>query len=299
MYVTRFSTLIAMLLSASVGLPDEVQLFNGKDLDGWVAAGVKEFVKDGRTLPVWSVKNGNLVCTGKGFGFLRYDRRTFADFVFHVEFRMAPGCNSGLGIRTRSFDLARSRATRPSFYGYEIQLFDDAGKPPTVHTSGSLYRYVAPRKNAILPAGQWNSIDIECAGPRIKVTLNGELIVDLDQQTIPELRQKPLQGCVCLQNHGGNIEFRSLRIREINAPGTKVGKESRPGSKKGANLMKARCHFPFAMLASVAFAADMTKIRLANDSRTVCRPTAECGSCNCLLVRFSSVKLPCPNLARG
>src|SRR5271157_5140140 len=82
-----------------------------------------------------------------------YDRRTFADFVFHVEFRMAPGCNSGLGIRTRSFDLARSRATRPSFYGYEIQLFDDAGKPPTVHTSGSLYRYVAPRKKAILPAG--------------------------------------------------------------------------------------------------------------------------------------------------
>ena len=144
MDMTKFSTLIAMLLSASAGLPDEVQLFNGKDLDGWVAEGVREFVKDGRTLPVWSVKDGHLVCTGKGFGFLRYDRRTFADFVFHVEFRMAPGCNSGLGIRTRSFDPARSRATRPSFYGYEIQLFDDAGKPPTVHSSGSLYRYVGP-----------------------------------------------------------------------------------------------------------------------------------------------------------
>ena len=158
MDMTKFSTLIAMLLSASAGLPDEVQLFNGKDLDGWVAEGVREFVKDGRTLPVWSVKDGHLVGTGKGFGFLRYDRRTFADFVFHVEFRMAPGCNSGLDIRTRSFDPARSLATRPSFYGYEIQLFDDAGKTPTVHSSGSLCRYVAPRKKAILPAGTTGAI---------------------------------------------------------------------------------------------------------------------------------------------
>jgi hypothetical protein len=39
MDMTKFSTLIAMLLSASAGLPDEVQLFNGKDLDGWVAEG--------------------------------------------------------------------------------------------------------------------------------------------------------------------------------------------------------------------------------------------------------------------
>ncbi len=214
MHLSTLSTLVAMLLAPSASHSDEVQLFNGKDLDGWVAEGVKEFVQDGRTLPVWSVKDGHLVCTGKGFGFLRYDRRTFADFVFHVEFRMARGCNSGLGIRTRSFDPARSRATRPSFYSYEIQLFDDAGKPPSVHSSGSLYRYVAPRKNAILPAGEWNSMDVECDGLRIKVTLNGELIIDLDQSMVPELRQKPLAGYLCLQNHGGNIEFRSVRVVE-------------------------------------------------------------------------------------
>ena len=172
------------------------------------------------------IANGHLVCRGKGFGFLRYDRGTFADFVFHVEFLMAPGCNSGLGIRTRSFDPARSQATRPSFHGYEIQLFDDAGKPPTVHSSGSLYRYVAPRKKAILPAGQWNSIDIKCAGPRIKVTLNGEPIVDLDQQIRETLRQKPLSGYVSLQNHGGNIEFREVRVKSSIASGTEVSPDA-------------------------------------------------------------------------
>ena len=188
------TAVFALIVSAPAGELEDLVLFDGKSLDGWVAEGVSEFSKDGRTLPVWSVREGKLVCTGKGFGFLRYERRQFGDFVFHVEFRMAPGCNSGLGIRTRPFDPARSRATRPSFFGYEIQLFDDVGKPATTHSSGSLYRYVAPRKNAIRQAGEWNSIDVTCAGPRIKVTLNGELIIDLDQSTVPELRQKPLAG---------------------------------------------------------------------------------------------------------
>ena len=125
---------------------DPLALFNGKDLDGWVAEGVSTYEKDGKTLPVWSVKDGNLLCTGNGFGFLRYDRREFADFVFHVEFRMAPGCNSGLGIRTG--------AVRPGpvagHAAVVLQLRDPALRrrrqaaldPPT----GSLYRYVAPRR---------------------------------------------------------------------------------------------------------------------------------------------------------
>jgi hypothetical protein len=195
--------------------PDEVALFNGRDLDGWVAEGVSEYVKDGRKVPVWSVASGDIVCTGKGFGFLRYDRREFDDFILHVEFRMEKGCNSGIGIRTRPFDSAQSRATRPSLYSYEIQLIDDAGKPPTVHSSGSLYRYVAPARSAIKPAGQWNSIDVECAGSIIKVTLNGEPIVNVDQRQIASIRQKPKKGYVCLQNHGGNVVFRAVSIRQI------------------------------------------------------------------------------------
>jgi hypothetical protein len=197
------------------GRAEVTELFNGKDLDGWVAEGVRSYRDGGVERPVWTVQDGLLTCRGRGFGFLRYDRREFGDFELHLEFRMAERCNSGIGIRTRAFDPQSSRATRPSFYSYEIQLIDDAGKAPSVHSSGSLYRYVAPRKNAMRPAGEWNVVDITCIGPRVKVVMNREVLIDVDQQTIEPLRAKPLKGFLCLQNHGGNIAFRDLRIREL------------------------------------------------------------------------------------
>lgn len=206
-----------LLLSALLAQPfDGIELFNGKDLDGWVVEGVKEFKdKEGKVTPVWSVREGFLVCEGKGLGFLRYGKKEFGDFALHLEYRMAPKCNSGIGIRTIPFDPKKSVASRPSYASYEIQLLDDAGKPPTKHSTGSLYRYVAPRANPVKPAPQWNAVDIECVGPRIRIHINGEQIIDVDQTTIAEIKNKPLKGYICLQNHGGHIEFRNLRIREI------------------------------------------------------------------------------------
>lgn len=190
------------------------ELFDGKTLDGWVYEGNpgSDRHEDGR--PVWSVKDGTIVCDGKGFGFLRYERETFKDFTFHVEFRMQPRCNTGIGFRTGAFDPTRSRASRPSFYSYEIQLVDDAGKPATPTSSGSLYRYVAPRVNAMKPAGEWNTLEVTAKGPHLKVVLNGDVLHDLDQTTVEALKEKPLEGSVCLQNHGGKVEFRGVRVRE-------------------------------------------------------------------------------------
>jgi hypothetical protein len=180
-----------------------------------VAEGQADYRQDGQVRPVWTARDGTIVCTGRGFGFLRYDRQEFDDFALHLEYRMAPRCNSGLGIRTTAFDPAKSRATRPSYYSYEIQLQDDAGRPASALGTGSLYRYVAPKQNAAKPASEWNHIEVECVGPRIKVVLNGADVIDVDQDTVDALRRKPRKGYVCLQNHGGTIEFRNIRIREI------------------------------------------------------------------------------------
>jgi len=187
-------------------------IFNGKDLSGWVVDGGKTYKEGNEEKPVWSVADGMIVCTGSKFGFLRYDKE-LKDFSVHVEYRMSKGCNSGIGIRTVKF--TGPAKTRPSYASYEIQVLDDAGKQPGKGTSGSLYRYVAPKVNATKPAGEWNTIDIECRGPKIHVTLNGQVIQDVDQSTIAEIKSKPLAGYFCLQSHTKRIEFRNVRLKEL------------------------------------------------------------------------------------
>jgi hypothetical protein len=70
---------------------------------------------------------------------------------------------------------------------------------------------------------------VECIGPNIKITINDKTIIDVDQTNIDPakwdvdksqleaLKKKPLKGYVCLQVHGGKLDFRNIRIREINA----------------------------------------------------------------------------------
>ncbi len=202
-----------------------IEMFNGTDLSGWVVEGTKEFAaKDAKSsdpkTPVWTVKDGNIHCAGNGFGFLRFDREV-TDFVYRIEFNMSKGCNSGIGIRHLKYDEKKSTATRPSYSGYEIQVLDDTGKEPSKGSTASLYRYVAATKSAVKPAGEWNTIEIECRGPKIKITLNGEVVQDVDQSTIKEIKDKPLRGYVSVQNHGKAIEFKNLKLKILDETASK------------------------------------------------------------------------------
>jgi hypothetical protein len=196
-----------------------VELFNGKDLSGWVIDGPKEFKDkaDGnKTRPNWSVHDGVIRTAGMGLGFLRYDQE-FDDFILHVEYRMVKerGVNAGIGIRTTTFDPKRSTASRPSFYSYEVQLLDDADAKPSKGSTGSLYRYVAPTKAAHKPAPEWNTVEIECKGPNIRVNFNGTDTLSFDQSKDEKLKSKPLSGYVCLQSHSKQVEFRNVRIKPL------------------------------------------------------------------------------------
>ncbi|MGQ9504157.1 MAG: 3-keto-disaccharide hydrolase [Thermogutta sp.] len=187
--------------------------FNGYDLSGWVVEGTATFKENDAEKPVWYVEDGKIICAGKGFGFLRYDK-SLCDFSLYLEFRMSEKCNSGIGIRADKFAPKRSD-TRPSISGFEIQILDDAGKEPDVHSSMSLYRYVAPLKNAIKPAGEWNWVQITARGTHIRVVLNGQVVQDLDQTEVEKIKDKPLCGFFSVQNHGGYIEFRNIFYKEL------------------------------------------------------------------------------------
>ncbi len=229
-----------ILISASQGMgraEGDILPFNGKDLQGWVAEGdakVKSGPEAGKT--VWSVKDGMIRCEGLGgFGFLRYSPREFGNFEWELEYRFdapvlpnarggsAKVGNSGLGIRTGPFNPLKSWESRPSVVSYEIQLLDDAGTPPSATGSLSLYRFVAPKENAIKPSPEWNALKIRCNGPQIDIWLNSKHVQHFDQSTDPKLKDKPLKGFLSLQNHSSGITFRNLRVRDI-IPSSPTGK---------------------------------------------------------------------------
>src|SRR4051794_16320360 len=88
----------------------------GKDLDSWVVEGAHDFKEGGTTRPIWVARDGMIRClvNKNSYGFLRYQKQEFGDFVLRVEYRFAapgPGGkrgNSGVGIRTVPYDPKQS-----------------------------------------------------------------------------------------------------------------------------------------------------------------------------------------------
>lgn len=214
------AVLLAALTAAPATADDYRAIFDGKGLDGWVVEGrpeAKEYKdKEGKTHPNWTVEDKVLVTAGKGFGFLRYDKEV-GDFRLKAECRLSPKGNTGFCIRCAPYDPKKDKETRPSYVAYEVQFQDDSDKPVNELCTGSLYRYVAPTKNAVKPAGEWNAVEIECVGPRIRVWINGEQVQDVDQTKVEKIKNKPLKGYVSLQSHTNKVEFRNVKLKEIKA----------------------------------------------------------------------------------
>jgi hypothetical protein len=220
MVVTRFGFLnVAVLtllplgpIGAEPAREDNfVPLFNGRDLTGW-----KRY--DTRT-DVWSVQDGMIVCSGKGGGWLGTDR-DYADFILRLDYRLAPGGNSGIYIRAPE----KGHISR---VGMEIQILDDNApqyaRLDFYQYTGSIYHVVAPSRRASKPAGQWNALEIEAAGRELRIVLNGKKIVDADLDRClkdPDVAREHTglsrtTGRIGLQSHSERVEFRNLRIKEI------------------------------------------------------------------------------------
>ena len=194
---------------------DGIMLFTRDDLSGWIEEQHNFYKAKHPNVHTWSVKNGVVACDGStgNCGYLRYEKK-LSDFILRLEYRIAKNCNSGVCIRTRVPYDGYPDKTLPSHVGYEIQILDDADTPASKTSTGALYGLVAPRVNAARPAGEWNTLEIVCHGPTIRVTLNGQIVQDVDQTKIDVIRDRPRSGYLSLQNHGGNIEFRNIWLKE-------------------------------------------------------------------------------------
>lgn len=176
-------------------------LFNGRDLTGWVQMHggewtIEDGVLIGRNGTNWSTNpevSGSWLRTARPYG----------DFELELEYAISPRGNSGIHFRS-------ALEKNPSFTGYEMQIADDAGREARKSGTGALYDVVAPTRNAGKPAGEWNRVRITCQGRRIRVTLNGEQIVDFEGN-------RSTRGYIGLQNHDTRsvVKFRNIRLREL------------------------------------------------------------------------------------
>lgn len=187
-------------------------LFDGKTLNGW------KLVR-GRG-PGYVVENGTIVCPKEGGGNL-YTEKEYANFVLRLEWRLWEGGNNGVGIRAPLDGDA-------AYKGMEIQVLDDeaevyqkAGLKPGQYT-GSVYLVAPARRGFVKRDGQWNSMEIMADGRRIKNSLNGEVIVDvnLDDVKDPEVLQKHpgianKTGHIGFLGHGTRVEFRNIRLKQL------------------------------------------------------------------------------------
>lgn len=182
-------------------------LFNGRNLEGWKPVGDPH---------IWSVKDGAIHCSGKGYGWLA-SKDEYDNFELELDFKIPPGGNSGVFLRCPP-------SGDPSHVGMEIQILDDNAPIhkdilPYQH-SGSLYgiQPANPRLNG--NPGHWQHYHIVCDGRRVSVKQNETKIVDVDlaaKKDIPPefVGYKRSKGYIGLQNHSSEVDFKNIRLRAL------------------------------------------------------------------------------------
>jgi hypothetical protein len=196
-----------------------IQLFDGSGTAGW-AIYLEDPVKGPIREDAFFVRDGVIDCKGYGFYWFRYEAREFSDFILRLEFQVEQGANSGVCVRT-------TREGAPPFTGFEVQILDDHGQPPTKNSTGSIYDVVTPMFNASKPAGEWNELEITCKGPLVKVVLNGLKVIDTDFSKLTEpigkfktpYAELPRSGYIALQDHWAPVaRYRNIRIKPLDEP---------------------------------------------------------------------------------
>ena len=233
----RFSLIFISACGPLMAADAWTNLFNGKDLDGWVQRGgkAKFTVEDGCIVGTSALETPNsFLCTARDYG----------DFIFEFEFKIAPQLNSGVQIRSHQFaeqtEVMWKRKMRVTsagrVHGYQIEIdpnpvqdrwwsagIYDEGRRGWLYPgeSGGNVKEFTNQGRKLFKQGGWNKVRVEAIGESMTTTLNGTPCASI---------KDPLSaaGFIALQVHeigndkakdGTQVRWRNLRIQEIAAVG--------------------------------------------------------------------------------
>lgn len=186
-------------------------LFDGTNMNAWTG-NTNDYVTENGTITLYP---------SNGHGGNLYTKDEFADFIFRFEFRLTPGANNGLGVRTPMQGDA-------AYVGMELQILDDDApiysNLEQYQYHGSVYGVIPAKRGALKPIGEWNYQEVYIKGDDIRITLNGTVIVDgniaeasrngtIDGKSHPGLKNKT--GHIGFLGHGSEVSFRNIRIKEL------------------------------------------------------------------------------------
>ena len=191
---------------------DSVDLFAADDFNSWQHANGKS-VGDG-----WTLTDGVVFRHAKKAGDI-VTKQEYKNFDLTFEFKISEGGNSGVKYRSHNH------------YGPEYQVLDDErhsnGKDPN-KTVASLYDLKAAVVDKVAkPAMEWNSGRIVAKGSILQHWLNGQLVMEVDQESedwkkrlgaskykkTPDFGSKA--GRILLQDHSDKVWYRNVMIRNL------------------------------------------------------------------------------------
>jgi len=233
----------AVLLLAGSGLVADAtaarelefrDLFNGRDLAGWVNVNTAE--------DTWRAKDGLLISTGRPIGVMRTDKQ-YENFVLHIEWmHLEAGGNSGVFIWSNANPNEKSRLPD----GVEVQMLEldwpklntrDGRVPPSAYVHGELFGVGGvktvpdnPRGERSMSIqerakgrGEWNTYDIVAVDGVVKLAVNGVFVNGVSRST-------QRKGYICLEAEGAEIHFRNIKILEL-PPGVPAADQAPPASR--------------------------------------------------------------------
>jgi hypothetical protein len=190
---------LATLRAAEPAPPRLAPIFNGKDLTGW---------KVPNPNPWWTVKDGVLIGVEdeKGVGHVLETEAVYNDVIVEMEARWSGDVDSGVFLR------------KGSKFQCQIGVSRSLKKDMTcsIYARG---KYIAEAKNVekLLKPGDWNLIRIEARGPKFRIWLNGELVLEYEDAGFPDA------GPIGLQIHPKvkdmKVEFRNLSAVSLDEKG--------------------------------------------------------------------------------
>jgi hypothetical protein len=192
-------------------------LFDGKTTVGW-----RGWKKNG--MPAgWQVVDGALTRVSEGGDIITTAK--FKDFELSIEWKIAPGGNSGIFYRAGEEESA-IYWTAP-----EMQVLDDAGHPDgksRLTAAGADYELYEAPSGIVKPAGEWNQARLIVQGRHVEHWLNGVRLLQYEllspdwEMRVAGSKFAPhpsygrnTEGFIGLQDHGDWVAYRNIKIRVL------------------------------------------------------------------------------------